>query len=84
MIFQPYVINPNTPPGKRLIMYFLEAFKYSFTEGEAMLEHLLKKFGPEGSERFTREGSKLQLFEVHLITKSFGKKINRPARNVCC
>ena len=28
------------------------------TEGEAMLEHLLKKFGPEGSERFTREGSK--------------------------
>lgn len=72
MIFQPYVINPNTPPGtytlkqnkcvniELCIIFFLLGSKKKITEGEAMLEHLLKKFGPEGSERFTREGSKLK------------------------
>lgn len=36
-VWQPYIINPRTPP-----------------EGEDMAEHLIKKFGQEGAQRYTR------------------------------
>jgi predicted DsbA family dithiol-disulfide isomerase len=42
-IWQPYIINPNTPP-----------------EGEDIIDHLIKKFGAEGAERFLREGSPIE------------------------
>jgi hypothetical protein len=63
IVFQPYIVNANTPPGSPVFQHYISfLIDYFNTEGEELMEHLLKKYGAEGAERFVMPGSELILF----------------------